>query len=471
MSAFVAEVEGATAMGQTDINTISETVLIPLFAEVYGYENIQNLNATERANFPGIDLGDKVARVAFQITSTTTLTKIKDTLKNFIRYKLYKEYDRLIIYVLTERQRSYSVSACKSIIQDKFSFDPDKDILDYRNILKEIAKFQIDKVRPIQDILEANFGKDNIPLLLQADDRFTERVHLNFLELSFPETLYMAEYMADLENKKRAKRKIYNKINPSRKIVQEDLKKRKLKFGVDWVYHKNQIVTFHDLRDDDLPLAQIVDKGTVTPFSPEEFYETDENYERVFKELLGRCLQQKLYHRRVLWQYEAKLFIFADVDGEATRTEQWYGKRESERVVYERKMKSNKPDEILHQKHLAFKTQYKFFGNKWYLLIKPEWFFSHDGYKQSFYSSERVDWLKKKENNSQVLNHLRFIVYFLKHDKPQDLFVKRRIYPYPFLSFGELLSFDSAPALDDNSWNPPHAEEQENSEQTPMFDL
>ena len=373
-------------MGQTDINTVSETVLIPLFAEIYGYKKLQNLNTTEHANYPSIDLGDEVARVAFQITSTPDIGKVKDTLQKFVNHELYKKYDRLIIYVLTERQRSYSETAYKSIIQDKFDFNSDKDILDYRNILKDIANFQISKLHRIQGILESNFGEGSMPLFLQADERFTEQVRLNLLELFFPQVLYTAEI---IESKNRTssshkyKRKMYRQNSP-RETVQNELKQCGLKFGVDWEYYGNQIVTFHDLRDDHLPLAQIVDKGTVTQFSPKEFYETDENYGRVFKTLLGRCLQQKLYQQRVLWQNEAKLFIFADVDGAAIRTESWHDKRESERVIYERVMKDNKPDEILRCKHLAFRTQYKFFGDKWYLLIKPEWFFSYDGYKQSF---------------------------------------------------------------------------------------
>ena len=468
LSVFVTRVKGATAMGQTDINTVSETVLIPLFAEIYGYKKLQNLNTTEHANYPGIDLGDEVSRVAFQITSTSNIGKVKDTLQKFVDHKLYKKYDRLIIYVLTERQKSYSEAAYKSIIQDKFDFNSGKDILDYRNILRDIADFQINKTHRIQDILESNFGEGSTPLFLQVEEQVTERVHLNLLELFFPQTIYTAEIIKS-ENRTslshKEKRKTYRKKS-SRDIVQDKLKQYGLRFGVDWEYHRNQIVTFHDLRDDYLPLAQIVDKGTVTQFSPEEFYETDENYERVFKALLGRCLQQKLYQQRVLWQNEAKLFIFADVNGAATRTESWYDKKVSERVVYERKMKDNKPDEILRCKHLAFETQYKFFENKWYLLIRPEWFFSYDGYKQSFYSSGDVDWLKKRENNSQVFNHLRFIVYFLKHEKSPDLFVKRRT--YSFLSFGKLLSLDSAPALDDNGWNPP-PEEEEHSEHIPMF--
>ena len=175
----------------------------------------------------------------------------------------------------------------------------------------------------------------------------------------------------------------------------------------------------------------------------------------------------KLYHQRVLWQNEDKLFIFADRDGEAIRHEQWHSGRENKRMVYERVMKDNKPNEILRCKHLAFRTQYKRFGSMWYLLIKPEWFFSYDDYKRSFYGSENIDWLKRQEKNAQVFNHLRFIVHFLTYDKPPDFFVKRRT--YPFLSFGKLLSFDSALVLDDTNWNP--SKEKEDSEQTSIFDL
>ena len=467
MSVFVTQVKGANAAGRTDINRNAETVLIPLFAEVYGYKNLKNLNATERADYPSIDLGDEVAKVAFQITSTPGINKVKDTLRKFADHELYKKYDRLIIYVLTERQKSYSEAAYKPIIQGLFNFNPDKDILDYRSILRDIADFQINEVRRIQNILEANFGEGKTPLFLQTEEQFTETVHLNLLELSFPQTLYIADFDEELNSLNYEQNKwSYGKSSP-RQMVQNALEQRELKFGVDWECYQNQIFTFHNLGDVDLPLAQVIEKNTVIPLNPEKFYSVDENHERVFKTLLGRCLQQKLYRQRVLWQYEDKLFIFADWEGEASRTEQWRGERKNERVVYERVMKDNKPDEILRCKHLAFRTQYKRFGNKWYLLIKPEWFFSYDGYKRSFYGSERIDWLKRRENNSQVFNHLRFITYFLKYDKPPDLFVER--HTYPFLSFGELLSLDSALVLDDNDWNPPRTEEEE--EEALIFDL
>ncbi|MEO0842372.1 MAG: SMEK domain-containing protein [Cyanobacteria bacterium J06643_5] len=138
MSLFVTNIKAATAMEQTDINKVSENVVIPLFAQVYGYKNLKNLNFSEGSNFPSIDLGDETARVAFQITSTSGIEKVKHTLKKFIEYKLYEKYDRLIIYILTEKQKTYSDTEINKIIKGKFTFDTKKDIWDSRNILETV---------------------------------------------------------------------------------------------------------------------------------------------------------------------------------------------------------------------------------------------------------------------------------------------------------------------------------------------
>lgn len=472
MSIFVTQIRGAGAMGQTDINNVSETVLIPLFAEIYGYKKLRNLNTTERANYPAIDLADDEAGVAFQITSRADLEKIKDTLKKFADHELYKKYDRLVIYVLTQKQQTYSKAPCESIVRRRFDFDVDKDIEDYRDILQRLEDFQIDKTSRIRDILEANFGEGKTHQSFHSEEQFTENVHLNLLELSFPSDLYLSDITVDEKSVPRTSRKDFRGRRGrrlARELVQDALEQRGLKFGVDWECHQNQILTFHDLSDSDNPLAQIVDQGTVTPLDPDEFYGVDKNRERVFKTLLGRCLQQKLYHQGVKWQYQDKQYVFASENGSEIRTERWFGKQWSEREVYKRVMKKNKPHEISYCKHLAFRTQYKRFGKKWFLLMKPEWFFSYDGYRRSPFGSERIEWLKRQEKNAQVFNHLRFIVYFLKHERPSDFFSER--HAYPFLSFGELLSFDSALALDDNEWNPPQVKEETVSGQLEMFDL
>lgn len=461
MSYFVTQVKGFAAMGQTDINRISETVIIPLFSETFGYRTLRNLNFSERQNFPGIDLADDSARVAVQVTSTSTGEKVKETLRQFVDHQMFKKYDRLVIYILTEKQRSYASDTFRRIVESSFPFDPGKDIIDYRDLLNTIASFQINKACAVQNILEANFADGKTPLFLEDHEKLTEKVYLNLLEITFPDTLYIAELLTDDKPSPRKTRSRKKTAAPPRKPpttarekVQVALAELGLKFSMDWEAYGNQIITFHKLGDHSLPLSQIVDQGTVTTLIPEEFYGIDENYERVFKSFLSRCMQQKLYRRQVQWQNEEKLFIFCEVDGLPERVEKWRaGNREYTRTVFSRKMKNDKPDEILQCKHLAFRTQYKYYDNRWYVLIKPEWFFSRDGYRKDFFSSDSIDWLKKKERNSHLANHLSFIAHFLKYDNHPDL-LKGDTF-YPFLKFGSLASFDTAPALDDRSWNPP----------------
>ncbi|MEG4628581.1 SMEK domain-containing protein [Microcoleus sp. AR_TQ3_B6] len=160
MSLFVIQVKSAIPMQKTDINKVAQTILIPLIAEVYGYQNLKDLDFTEGRNFPSVDLGDETARVAFQITATRDIEKVKDTLTKFVFHKLYEKYDRIIIYIITDRQKDYSDTEINKIIQGKLSFDVKNDIWDYRNILGEVAKFQIEKAREVEKILEANFGEE-----------------------------------------------------------------------------------------------------------------------------------------------------------------------------------------------------------------------------------------------------------------------------------------------------------------------
>jgi hypothetical protein len=162
MSRFVTEIKGETSMGRTDLNKAAETILIPLLNEICGW-NLVNINYAENdGNYPGIDLGDKGTRVCIQVTATTTPEKVKHTLEQFIKHEQYFEYDRLVIFFLKERQnyRSKTIQSFQNIAQDKVNFNIERDIWDWRNLLKEISNFQIERVNRIREILEANFSED-----------------------------------------------------------------------------------------------------------------------------------------------------------------------------------------------------------------------------------------------------------------------------------------------------------------------
>jgi hypothetical protein len=50
-----------------DINKVAEDLALKLLNEIFGLQLV-NLNI-EKSNYPGIDLGDKINKVAYQITS------------------------------------------------------------------------------------------------------------------------------------------------------------------------------------------------------------------------------------------------------------------------------------------------------------------------------------------------------------------------------------------------------------------
>ena len=161
MLRFVQRVKAETAMYRRDINLISENVLIPLLSEIYEHKELKNLNSSDKSNFPAIDLGDEKTRTAYQITSRFRSEKIKDTIKKFVDHKLYEKYHRVVIYILTEKPQTYHGRGLDDIIQNKFSFDKERDILDYRDLLEQISGFSLDKLRRVEEILEQQFGDES----------------------------------------------------------------------------------------------------------------------------------------------------------------------------------------------------------------------------------------------------------------------------------------------------------------------
>ena len=397
------------------------------------------------------------------MTSTTDSEKIKETLRKFVDHKLYEQYSHLQIYILTEKQKSYTGKGFDEIIGGRFNFNPKEDILDYRDVLGIIGGFPIESSEKILSILENNINSQSFassPQRPSVDTNKTEIVTLNLLEVFFPDTLYVAELLPDIskqvsqtyDNKPYRGRNA--KRHSKRDLVREALSQMGEKFAVDWEVHENKLISFHDLRDETLPIAKLIDVGAAESIASEDFYLQDVNQENVFKSLLRKCLQQFLYPRRVSWQNDKHLFIFLDKNGEDVRAEKWKGKVLGERVVFEKTYHQDDPSKLWYCKHLAFEPQFRLFDSRWYLVVRPDWFFSYDGYKESFYAAEKLSWLKRRENNDQVHHQLSFITHFLTHEPPPELFDTKSLPKYMFLSFGKLLTFDNSPYLPDNEWNP-----------------
>jgi DNA polymerase III delta prime subunit len=158
-SIFVTQIKGHKSMGNTDINRVAEDILIPVFKEVYDYRNLKNLNHHKK-NYPAIDLGDETAKISIQVTATSDSGKIQETLRGFIKNEYHLTYERVQVYILTEKEEyKCSEKTFRDITNGKIQFDKNQDILDCRDLLEKISKFKVGQLQRICDILEANFGE------------------------------------------------------------------------------------------------------------------------------------------------------------------------------------------------------------------------------------------------------------------------------------------------------------------------
>lgn len=102
-------------------------------------------------NYPGIDLGDYDKKIAIQITTDSSSTKIKDTINIFQTNDKCAGFSRLIIFIIGNKQ-GYTTNFPTN---GRFSFDPEKDIWDDNFLTKEINKISdIDKLQSLLTFLE-----------------------------------------------------------------------------------------------------------------------------------------------------------------------------------------------------------------------------------------------------------------------------------------------------------------------------
>ncbi len=135
-----------------DVNILSENFFCGLLNLVFD-SKLENSNRAS-ANFPFIDLIDEKNRIAVQVTSNKSKAKIQKTLSGFDKNNLYEKYDRLIVFVLGEKQKWYT----KLIIPDNVSFNISRDIVDFKTLLRVISFLPLSKIDRINRFLESEIS-------------------------------------------------------------------------------------------------------------------------------------------------------------------------------------------------------------------------------------------------------------------------------------------------------------------------
>lgn len=163
LSLWVSNINLNSSVDFYDINKVSENLAANLLNQLYDYQ-LRNLN-DERRNFPAVDLGCDIKKVAFQITSTTETDKIKSTLEKFIEHKLQHRFINGVRFLLLTTEKINTTSSNNKKYQAIYAdFNSDVHILTIHNVIQDILRLyntNNEKFCKILKLLEREFSSES----------------------------------------------------------------------------------------------------------------------------------------------------------------------------------------------------------------------------------------------------------------------------------------------------------------------
>lgn len=138
------EVNLRSKLNLQDINVHAEQFYKILLNKIFNY-GLENINIVDQ-NAAVIDLGDDKKRIAIQVTSNNSKTKIVETVEAFNEKELFNKYDELKILIIKDKTKRIGI-----IDSENFSFDMNKDVIDVNYILNAILNInELDRLEEIE---------------------------------------------------------------------------------------------------------------------------------------------------------------------------------------------------------------------------------------------------------------------------------------------------------------------------------
>jgi hypothetical protein len=141
-------IENRNQVNMYDGNVVAEDTVKGLLNSIFGWQLV-NLN-TPGNNQVGIDLGDEANGIAVQVTADNSRKKLQETLNQFESHKLYEKYKRLCFFILSDKKKYAPFKP-----NGHFSFDANKDILDFKKLLAHIKCADPEKLEELDKFLSA----------------------------------------------------------------------------------------------------------------------------------------------------------------------------------------------------------------------------------------------------------------------------------------------------------------------------
>ncbi|HHT9107169.1 MAG TPA: SMEK domain-containing protein [Candidatus Wunengus sp. YC63] len=151
LSRLQGQIDFRCQVGLTDLNKYCEDFIKEVLNICYGL-NLKNLNE-DRANEPGLDLGDTKNKIAYQVTSTSTSEKVNNTLEVITSEQL-KKYENIKVFILGKKQGTYDT--VKDKLLKKCSFEI-SDIMDISDLCRQTISLKYDDLYDLYKLFEKEF--------------------------------------------------------------------------------------------------------------------------------------------------------------------------------------------------------------------------------------------------------------------------------------------------------------------------
>lgn len=415
VSRIIVQVELATSQGRTDINLALEDAFVPILKSVYNLPHLINLNRKQK-NYPGIDLGDDHDRVAFQVTSTTTLDKVKSTVRQVMERAYYNTFDELFILMLSRKQTSYSQAALNGLVGDQFAFNCKKHIIDLSDLLGLVSKLRLAAQERVLAEFRHILGEVDAYISFSTQGVAAPlAITSNLQQLQLPQAVYVAELTVDdkaVIAQAKAKLGYKGKAKSRKSVVRMALLLNEVETDA-WICHDNKLFSFQDIER--CGLISVVDPGSVERLAVSDLADSPElDNVNILKQLLSAEVRERLKQHHVRMHPKDGFFFFGPTtEGQQERKATWIGKKTAIRRVYEVKYQRKDPSKVAHHQHLSFELTFAKLGDAWYAQIVPGWYYSYNGYVRSNWHDDLLSQQKRLEHNLTVRNMVRFVAYFL----------------------------------------------------------
>jgi len=165
--------------------------------------------------------------------------------------------------------------------------------------------------------------------------------------------------------------------------------------------------------------------------------------QRLLVQLLNVALRQDVT-ADCDWHSGRKLVYFRATADLAPKT--ILSASERQRLMFNPKHKKDAPAKISYCQHAALEWQFLLADGQWLCALVPTYFYTRDGYRESWYASGLLAGIKRLDRNLAVYHQTRMWAAYL-HRRNEAPGAQQAV-----LTYGTLVTCDADRGIDDAAW-------------------